>query len=111
MVELQGKALPTWINCGEGFGAIWLGGGAIGVLWVSIGLLVHMGGEGGHGLFALEEFNLNRRTVAIPLHPVIAGLDRFAIDNNLVSQMKLSFISFPSECGRRKQKRATKKQD
>jgi hypothetical protein len=44
VVELQSNSLPTRVNCGELSGAIWLGGSAIGVLGVSVGLLGQMGG-------------------------------------------------------------------
>src|SRR3982074_245327 len=75
LLELQSKALPTRVNCREGSGAIWRGGSTIGVLGVSIGLPRQGGGSGGPGLFAWQNFDLNRRTAAIPFPPVIAGLD------------------------------------
>jgi hypothetical protein len=107
VVELQSNALPTRVNCSELSGAVWLGESAIGVLGVSIGLLGYMGGQSGHDLFTLQNFDL---TAAIPFDPVIAAFDCFAIDNDLVSQRKFPSIIFCSDCSRRKQKRATQKQ-
>src|SRR5271163_2002179 len=109
-VDLQGKTLPGGVDCRDGFGTIRRGGSAVGVLGVWLSLIDQVGGQGGNGLFPLKQLDLNRWPAAVPFDLVIAGRERLAIDNDVVvTQFKRSFVSFPREYGRRKQKRSTEK--
>jgi hypothetical protein len=109
LLDFEREALAVGIDGGEGASAVGVGGGAVGVFGVAGGLLGEMSGEGGDGLLALRNGDLDVGSGAVPRDGVLAGVQRFAFDVHLFVELDRGLVRVAGDGGRRKQKRRAEK--
>ncbi len=108
-IEFDREALAVGIDGGKGAGAGGVSVGGVGVFVVARGLLGEVSGEGGDGLFALGDGDLDVGAGAVPGDGVLAGVERFAFDGDAFVQLESAFVGLSCESGGSEKQRRTEK--
>ena len=93
LFQFQGSPFSTEVDGRESDGTILFLCTRVSVVIIPCGLLSYVSGESGNGLLSLQKSDLDRRSGASPFDTVIAGIQRLAVNDGFVLQMKFPLIN------------------
>src|SRR6516162_5371779 len=98
LFQFQGSPLSTEIDGREFAGTIRSRCTPVSVVMIWCGLLSYVSRESGNGLLSLEKSDLDRRSGASPFDHVMAGIERLAVGDDFILQVKCPLIGIPCKC-------------